>query len=560
MKKYMVNVFIVIILVVPSRDEKLTNYQVLSIFATKKEIEKDIKKNKLIKYKSSDISADTLESNYLSIILILLKKINDGTIHHLLTYHNTIINANKFSKLLKDVQKVLYKTNIFISSMSGRESIKVRDKTLKEFYNHKQGIICSSRVLNEGIDIPIVDAVCFVDARQSTIDIIQCIGRSLRLYKDKKMASIIVPIFIDNFDDDFERNVFCNIITIAKALKNSDDRIVEEFLFKTKGIQPFKTHSIFNTENYVNSSKKIDLHEWHQNINTQIWEIVDSWQSKYDLVNVFVEINEKLPNKRSLDENEKQIGFWCNTQRKTKKNGKMSQEKILLLEKISIWYWSDETKIIIKSLEERAEEYKKWVKDNDKLPCYYKFPENNNEKCETSLAEWATRVKKSKKDDLLSLDHIALMEKIPNWSWVSENRLVKRAEEYNQWIKQNNRLPSFSAKDDYERGLNTWAAKRRIDKKNNMLSNEHILLLEKLPKWHWIDENIKIIIKTFEQRVEDYKKMYTDKNGPPMKSSLDPEERLLYRWAFSQRASKRNNTLADYRIKILEEIPYWKWA
>jgi len=49
-------------------DGYLVDYQVLSVFAIKKDIENDIKKNKLVKYK--DEFANT-EANYLAIVLVL---------------------------------------------------------------------------------------------------------------------------------------------------------------------------------------------------------------------------------------------------------------------------------------------------------------------------------------------------------------------------------------------------------------------------------------------------------------------------------------------------------
>lgn len=66
-------------------DKRLTDYQLVSIVATNTEIKNAIIKNKLIQYQDQ---FDDFESNYLGIILMLLKKIHDGTSNHIITYYN----------------------------------------------------------------------------------------------------------------------------------------------------------------------------------------------------------------------------------------------------------------------------------------------------------------------------------------------------------------------------------------------------------------------------------------------------------------------------------------
>ncbi len=43
------------------------------------------------------------------------------------------------------------------------------------------------------------------------------------------MAYIIVPTFIDDFNNEFDKNVYGNVIRILKALKTSDDSVMEYF-------------------------------------------------------------------------------------------------------------------------------------------------------------------------------------------------------------------------------------------------------------------------------------------------------------------------------------------
>src|SRR5690606_17984596 len=149
-----------------------------------------------------------------------------------------------------------------------------RRKIIDEFTDSKKAVICSSRVLNEGVNIPIIDAVAFIDARQSSIDIIQCIGRCLRLHKSKDISSIIIPCLdLDNFDA---------IITIAKALKNTDIHILENLHAKiiNKRSNFIRYNNYNNQTNYISEKINIDINEWKEKIQHQVISIIDSFNYK----------------------------------------------------------------------------------------------------------------------------------------------------------------------------------------------------------------------------------------------------------------------------------------
>ena len=124
---------------------------------------------------------------------------------------------------------------IYVNTFDGSTSMSKRKKIIKEYVNSERGILCSARVLNEGVNIPIIDSVCFLDDRKSTIDIVQCIGRSLRLSDKKKMAYVFLPTFIENIDDEFDKKQYGNIVGIIKALKSTDRGIAEYFVLDDKG-------------------------------------------------------------------------------------------------------------------------------------------------------------------------------------------------------------------------------------------------------------------------------------------------------------------------------------
>ena len=59
-------------------------------------------------------------------------------------------------------------------------------------------VLSNARCLSEGIDVPALDAVMFLNPRNSIVDIIQSVGRVMRKSDGKKYGYIILPITIHN--------------------------------------------------------------------------------------------------------------------------------------------------------------------------------------------------------------------------------------------------------------------------------------------------------------------------------------------------------------------------
>ena len=57
-------------------------------------------------------------------------------------------------------------------------------------------MICNVRLFAEGVDVPALDAVSFLDPRTSQIDIVQAVGRVMRKTAGKRFGYIIVPVCV----------------------------------------------------------------------------------------------------------------------------------------------------------------------------------------------------------------------------------------------------------------------------------------------------------------------------------------------------------------------------
>ena len=78
-----------------------------------------------------------------------------------------------------------------------------------------------------------------------------------------------------------------------------------------------------------------------EKIKTWVWDtdLGGIWMENYNQTKSFAEKNNKLPLQHSKNIVEKRLGCWGCTQKKKKRKGTLSSEKISLLEKIPGWKW-----------------------------------------------------------------------------------------------------------------------------------------------------------------------------------------------------------------------------
>ncbi|WP_424894304.1 Helicase associated domain protein [Streptomyces sp. SAI-124] len=92
-------------------------------------------------------------------------------------------------------------------------------------------VLSSVRVLGEGVDTAECDAVLFADARGSMVDIVQMVGRALRLNPNHgKLATLIVPVFLGPDEDPNElltSDAYNSLSKILGALRAYDSELID---------------------------------------------------------------------------------------------------------------------------------------------------------------------------------------------------------------------------------------------------------------------------------------------------------------------------------------------
>ncbi|WP_031232833.1 DEAD/DEAH box helicase [Streptomyces niveus] len=128
--------------------------------------------------------------------------------------------------------------------LCGDHTVAERREKIRQFANGidaagrrvHRAFLASVRVLGEGVDITGergVEAVCFADTRGSQVEIVQNIGRALRLNRDgsTKVARIIVPVFLEPGEDPTDMVAsasFRPLTAVLQGLRSHDERLVEQ--------------------------------------------------------------------------------------------------------------------------------------------------------------------------------------------------------------------------------------------------------------------------------------------------------------------------------------------
>lgn len=174
-------------------------------------------------------------------------------IHSCIGYCNTRRSATEVARIMGDDQLGIWATdrlmeisdekNLPIQSVSSGyidgntrapqrfEELCRLERTRDDGNSH---ITMNAKVLTEGVDVPALDAVCFMEPRDSEIDIVQAVGRIMRKPKhgNKTKGYIIIPVVMDMqqllFDD----------VDVTLSRWNQDWRVLGQVLMALKSHDP----------------------------------------------------------------------------------------------------------------------------------------------------------------------------------------------------------------------------------------------------------------------------------------------------------------------------------
>ena len=90
-------------------------------------------------------------------------------------------------------------------------------------------ILSNARCLSEGVDVPSLDAICFLNPKSSQVEIVQAVGRVMRKSPGKDYGYVVIPIGIPPNEKSEtvldNNNVFDMVWNILRAMRSHDGRL-----------------------------------------------------------------------------------------------------------------------------------------------------------------------------------------------------------------------------------------------------------------------------------------------------------------------------------------------
>ena len=196
----------------------LSDYKIVVVGVTDRQVHKHIEERTYLE----DASADQVATS-----LALQKAMKKHGAAHALTFHSNIKRAKAF----KDIHdKRVRRTEV--EHVNGSMSTNDRLVLLDEFRDAPHAVLTNARCLTEGVDVPAIDCVAFVDPRHSKVDIVQAAGRALRIGDGTKAYGVIlIPLFYEVGEDPEEiasTGVFKNVYEVVRAMADQDERLQAE--------------------------------------------------------------------------------------------------------------------------------------------------------------------------------------------------------------------------------------------------------------------------------------------------------------------------------------------
>ena len=463
----------------------LTDYRVVIIGVDDPTISAWIENREILKA-DSDIEMD---AESLAAQIGLLKAIKDYDLHRLISFHSRVSRAEDFSQ---DIHKVLgwidekhkpsgeLKSD-FVSGEMPTDKRRRKLAQLKGLKNNERGLLTNARCLSEGLDVPSLDGVAFIDPRSSQIDIIQAVGRAIRLSENKKAGTIVLPVFIGNSDDPeqaLEEGNFKPIWDVLNALKAHDDVLADELnQIRTELGRKNGSRVALNSFSKIYLDIPVGIEKsFGDSLSTLLVENVTSnWLhiygffKDYSLKNGSCRIaeNTKL-------ENGYAIGTWAARQRGKKKE--LTAEQIGLLESLVGWTWdpkADKWNYSFNQLEKYLQKHK-----NSAMSIFYidedGFP----------LGRWISS-QRSRTD--LSDDQRRRLESLKGFLWdLDEHVWNESFQDLKDFAEKHGHcnVPKTEKMRDGKK-LWFWRDKQCIRLNRDKLTQDQKSRLESLPGWTW---------------------------------------------------------------------------
>jgi superfamily II DNA or RNA helicase len=503
-------------------------YKVIISVSLNKEVDAE-----LLRRGSTRVRRDEIQAKWVANQIALKRAIEKTKATKIITFHSRVNLAEDFAG--DDTRGFKEHVKGFdVFHVNGSQNAADRKALLEGFKAAPKGLITNARCLTEGVDVPAVDMVAFVDPRKSKIDIAQAAGRAMRQSKatNKKLGYIVVPLFIEQKKGEteaeaFTRSGFDEVAEVLGAMLESDDDLVDTIkeLQEARGRgDKFNPRQLHEKIQVIGPS--INLDKLTQSIDVEILDCLGvSWDRWFGLLQNFREREGHCRVPQGHNESGMKLGAWATKQRQRK--NRLTEAQIHRLDRIKFSWdplaerWDESFDALTKFRE---------IQGNCRVP-------QTMEIDGIKLGIWVTH-QRSHKDELTekqvrSLESLGFEWRPRSEQWEKAFNALKK---FNRREGHCNVAPKF-IEDDLK--LGAWVSNNRNRKA--VLTKDQIERLDTLG-FVW-----KPRIDNWEMAFEALERFRKNKGHCRVPTSYTLNGLKLGAWVGSQRSGKDKLSLAQVR-------------
>jgi superfamily II DNA or RNA helicase len=200
----------------------------------------------------------------------------------------------------------------------------------------------------------------------------------------------------------------------------------------------------------------------------------DQWMKTLDAYKDWLAKTNTQPGKGSKNQLEKEIGQWLERQRSLKREGKLSQERIKLLEESHVDFnWDPREDSWLRSYDAYVQEVKK--RGSIKMS-------QGTSSDGINVGAWVNGQRTKYRKGQLPQDRIAMMEATPGWTWEPfESQWIQGFIEFEEFYKSSGRFPTNDDTKMYH-----WMERQKKREKVGKLDPKFKARIEAaFPEWKW---------------------------------------------------------------------------
>jgi superfamily II DNA or RNA helicase/DNA invertase Pin-like site-specific DNA recombinase len=440
----------------------ICNYKVLVSVVDGQEVN-----NFALKYGITLVQGDLVAARWVANQIAVERAIVKTGAERVITFHSRVSSAKEFaSDSARGIKQYLAEFSVY--HVNGAQRSSERKQLIRSFRDADKALITNARCLTEGIDVPAVDMVAFVDPRHSKIDIAQATGRAMRKVRgsDKAVGYVVVPLFLDRskdetLEDALMRTEFDEVADVLNSMQEQDEELADIVceLKQAKGRDAkFDPRPLAERINVLGPA--VDLSTLRANIFAEIVDRLGSfWDEMYGrLIGFFKEHGHS--NVHQHYERDKQLGNWVKKLRSRKE--RLSAHRIASLNKLNfVWDPFDAT------WNESYQELAKFYRDNG----HTNLPQNHTNQ---RLLRWAHV---QRQEIYLTPERKARLDEL---GFVWSRTESKWDELFAQLMAYKEKHGDVNILHSADKDLRRWVAAQRRKKRQGLLGVDRIEKLEQI--------------------------------------------------------------------------------